>query len=345
MDTIIDFFNHYNKTLAAEINALPEDNITVILSCDFFVNSLDEKCFNGINIFSHSEYIFNSFDKKCIILPTDFVDEEYIFNRIALYISKKIDVVNLCEMTADHIDKLAVLADKNGVIFENHAEKLNLQSDIIENNKLSSVPMVYINGFDPACEQFTTHLMLSHICEQKGIRTLNITSYAEGKLFDFADLSKILDINKNTKHLSFTTINKRINNLLDDTTDIIIISDSQPLLSIESIVEKELTYGYNHFLLKSSVGCDYYIYNIPANLIRNADVDSLTDNLNRMTDFTPTAFGFSHKVIYKTNSKDNFASVIAQDEEYENLYKSADFKNVKFDTQNRDSILNNLNIW
>ena len=42
MDTIIDFFNHYNKTLAAEINALPEDNITVILSCDFFVNSLDE---------------------------------------------------------------------------------------------------------------------------------------------------------------------------------------------------------------------------------------------------------------------------------------------------------------
>lgn len=179
----------------------------------------------------------------------------------------------------------------------------------------------------------------------KGIRTLNITSYAEGKLFDFADLSKILDINKNTKHLSFTTINKRINNLLDDTTDIIIISDSQPLLSIESIVEKELTYGYNHFLLKSSVGCDYYIYNIPANLIRNADIDSLTDNLNRMTDFTPTAFGFSHKVIYKTNSKDNFASVIAQDEEYENLYKSADFKNVKFDTQNRDSILNNLNIW
>ena len=254
-------------------------------------------------------------------------------------------MVNLCEMTADHIDKLAVLADKNGVIFENYAEKLNLQTDIIENNKLSSVPIVYINGFDPACEQFTTQLMLSHICEQKGIRVLNITNYAEGKLFDFADLSKILDINENTNHLSFTTINKRINNLLDDTTDIIIISDSQPLLSIESIVEKELTYGYNHFLLKSSVGCDFYIYNIPANLIRNADIDSLTDNLNRMTDFTPTAFGLSHKVIYKTNSKDYFASVIAQDEEYENLYKSADFKNVKFDTKNRDSILNNLNIW
>ena len=122
------------------------------------------------------------------------------------------------------------MADKNGVIFENYAEKLNLQTDIIENNKLSSVPIVYINGFDPACEQFTTQLMLSHICEQKGIRVLNITNYAEGKLFDFADLSKILDINENTNHLSFTTINKRINNLLDDTTDIIIISDSQPLL-------------------------------------------------------------------------------------------------------------------
>ena len=112
------------------------------------------------------------------------------------------------------------------------------------------------------------------------------------------------------------------------------------------LVEKKKIYNFYYlFFLKFFLFFFFYILYISKNLIRNADIDSLTDNLNRMTDFTPTAFGFSHKVIYKTNSKDNFVTVLAQDEEYENLYKSVDFKNVKFDTQNRDSILNNLNIW
>lgn len=344
MDTIIDFFNHYNKALTAEIIALPENNITVILSCDFFVNSLDEKCFIGIDICSHSEYIFNSSDKRCIILPTNLVDEEYIFNRIALYISKRINIVNLCELTANSIDKLVVLADKNGVNFENYAKILSLQIDVIENNRLDSVPMIYINGFDPDCEQFTTHLMLSHICEKKGIKALNITNYAEGKLFDFADLSKILNINEFNKNLSFTTISKRINNLLDDETAIIIISDSQPVLSIEPIVEKGSAYGYNHFQLKNSVGCDYYIYNIPANLVRITNIVSLTDDLNRLTDYTPIAFGLAHKFIRK-NNEDVFVSVIANDEEYKYLYRLVKLENDIFDTQNRESILNNLNIW
>lgn len=345
MDTIIDFLDQYNETLTEKIVALPEYNVTALLSCDYFVNSLECREYLGLNIYSHIEYKFKSTDKICIILPTFLVDEEYVFKRINQYLKQKISVINFYKLTGDNLEALASESTKNGVRFENHAQKSFPAINKFPENKTDDIPMIYISGINAECEQFTTHLMLNNICAQRGIKVINITNYGEGALFGFADLSKVLDISEIWNSRNFSIINQKISQLIgDDDIDIIIISDSEPLMQIEPIVEKDSLFGYNHFLLKNSVGCDYYIYNIPINLMRIIDMRSLINDINRQTNSTPIAFGLTHNVIYKTND-DEFIFVMADDDEYNALYKAIKLENEIFDTQNKETVLNNLNIW